>query len=600
MVSLRTRSHSNRYLLGDFNGNIINEISAQRQARQASNYLPLNVLKPNENKPPRNKDDGTQPRKKREYRKRHRPEVVQRTEQELSEFTFNSSDDEELNDNLSHSVSDQDEDDSDGPYAFKRKKGCQYYAPVNDTFGYWPSYSADERVGRNKPFCLTELRHRSNRRTLAYARKRVGRGGRLVFDRIPFESSSFSNSVEMLSDANMDQDDYFKPKSPAFKNHQSTYPDSMDEDSTSDLLFIEDGNLSSSVPLNLNDYLHENDDVFSKCIRTSEDADLRAKFKSHQKELIEVQRVQRVQRSPASANAFGACPRGTRGEQSNGQHPAECNELSEEVVQATIDLLSSSTCNKFKNSQPDSSSPIIRTNHISSPTPNHSFAGVRLSNFYPNPNATSLPQKLSTQLDSDSVQFAVSAVLSTVNNLQSNSHSSSAIAPGSTNGPAAQPSNSYLEPFDSLIPSPFRLSSSTFQHPPSQQQQPQFNSLSTIPNQPPSSAPTPSFLANSSAAAAPPNSNQLLGSQLVNSNQLPNSQPQSITQQLLAQPPAWPNSLNASLSASLTASMNASNNQQQSNELTNSSPNVFKLKFSSNNQNSLNSEQPKLTPTDVT
>lgn len=591
MTNSPLRPH--RYLLGDFNGNIINEISALRQVRQAANYLPSNVLKPNENKPPRNKDDGTQPRKKREYRKRHRPEVVQRTEQELSEFTFNSSDDEDANDNLSHSVSDQDEDDSDGPYAFKRKKGCQYYAPVNDAFGYWPSYSADERVGVNsKPFCLTELRHQSNRRTLAYARKRIGRGGRLVFDRIPFESSSFSNSVELLSDANMDQDDYFKPKSPAFKNHQSTYPDSMDEDSTNDLLFIENGNLSSSVPLNLNDFLHENDDVFSKCIRTSEDADLRAKFKSHQKELIEVQRV----RSPASefASPAGqptAC-------QSNGQ--AECNELSKEVVQATVDLVNISTCNKFKNSQPDSSSPIIRTNHISSPLANHSFVG--LSNIHPNPNATSLPQKLSTQLDSDTVQFAVSAVLSTANNLQSNSHS----APGSTNGPAAQPSNSNLEPFGSRILSPFPLSSSTFQnqHPPSQQQ-PAFNSLSSplsnlmiAPNPPnhPSAAPAPSFLTNSSAAPNTPN--QLLGGQqLANSNQLPNSQPQSITQQLLAQPPAW-SSLNATLRAS--PNMNASNNQPQSNELTNSSPNVFKLKFSSNNQNSLNSEQPKLTPTDVT
>lgn len=135
-------------------------------------------MKANENKPPRNKDD-QQPRKKREYRKRHRPEVVQpRTEQELNEFAY-TSDDEDLNDNLSHSISDQDEDDSDGPYAFKRKKGCQYYAPISDPFGSWPYYqSAEERASTNNLFskyCLTEIKN-DNRKQ--YTRRRFGRGGR--------------------------------------------------------------------------------------------------------------------------------------------------------------------------------------------------------------------------------------------------------------------------------------------------------------------------------------------------------------------------------------------------------------------------------------
>ena len=133
-------------------------------------------MKANENKPPRTKDDQQQPRKKREYRKRRTELVQQRTEQELNDFTF-TSDDEDLNDNLSHSVSDQDEDDSDGPYAFKRKKGCQYYAPLEDPFS-WSCYETLEERSSNKlKFCLTEIRH-NNKRQFEYVRRRIGRGGR--------------------------------------------------------------------------------------------------------------------------------------------------------------------------------------------------------------------------------------------------------------------------------------------------------------------------------------------------------------------------------------------------------------------------------------
>lgn len=246
-------------------------------------------MKPNENKPPRNAKDGdnSQPRKKREYRKRHRPEVVQRTEQEISEYTF-TSDDEELNDNQSHSISDQDEDDSDGPFTFKRKKGCQYHAPLSDPLGNWPFYSAEERVSNNlvKKYCLTEIRH-NNQRYFEYTRRRIGRGGRIILDKLqlnsPFNVKELNEDDDNSSELSFD---YYRAKSP------STFDKEMDvdEDDQADdeLLLIENDNLNSSIPINVTDYLNENDVYIDRRSRTDDDL---ARFRNHQKELIEIQRI---------------------------------------------------------------------------------------------------------------------------------------------------------------------------------------------------------------------------------------------------------------------------------------------------------------------
>lgn len=534
-----------RYLLGDYNGNIINEISAQRQAalrQAANNYLQSinNVLKPNENKPPRSKDtDGAQPRKKREYRKRHRPDVVQRTEQEINEYAL-TSDDEDINDNQSHSISDQDEDDSDGPFSFKRKKGCQYHAPLSDPLGNWPHYSAEERVSDSlvKKYCLTELRQ-NNKRYFEYTRRRIGRGGRVIFDRIQFNSPF--NAKELSEDddnSNPSSFDYFRPKSPAaFKETDME----IDEDSANDLLYIENGNLNSSVPINLNDYLHENDDVYSDC-RSRTDKDL-ANFKNHQKELIEMQKLQKekllLSNRKDSVESF---PSGNLTNNLDLHQSATLNHnsepLSEQTIKATVDLLSStSMCNSNKFSSNQSSSSSI-TNHNSSSSIqiNNSIASIQPPP--PPPNTTSsLPQHHQSQksssihdstLDRESVSFAVSAVLSTVNS-NSNSSTVQTSIPNnsfsSTNGPAQ------IE---------FKTDKSSYSNFSNQYSPSQINS---------SNANATSNLINSAAT--------------LNSNSMPNQQ-SPFNQQ----------------------------SAQQSNELTNSS-NMFKIKFQTNNQNSI-------TPTDVT
>ena len=159
----------------------MNELNAQRLQRQQQS-LAHNVLKANENKPPRIRDDSQPTKKKREYKKRIRSE--QRTTEPsdtVHELAF-SSEDEDLQGRISQPQSDHDEEDSNGPFAFKRKKGGQYYAPLNDPFGNWPFYSAEEKAKSTERyrFYLTELK-RDDPRYLTFARKRIGRGGRCVF-----------------------------------------------------------------------------------------------------------------------------------------------------------------------------------------------------------------------------------------------------------------------------------------------------------------------------------------------------------------------------------------------------------------------------------
>lgn len=71
------------------------------------------------------------------------------------------------------------EDNPDGAYAFKRKKGCNYYAP-REKPADWPWKSEDNEQGLVDPkytFHLTSLSCPPNH-CIGLARRRLGRGGR--------------------------------------------------------------------------------------------------------------------------------------------------------------------------------------------------------------------------------------------------------------------------------------------------------------------------------------------------------------------------------------------------------------------------------------
>ena len=77
-------------------------------------------------------------------------------------------------------TSDQEEiEDPDGQFAFKRKRGCAYLAPIIDRLGNWPWCPPHEGGSgdRKYRFCLTSL-STPNPRCIGFSRRRIGRGGR--------------------------------------------------------------------------------------------------------------------------------------------------------------------------------------------------------------------------------------------------------------------------------------------------------------------------------------------------------------------------------------------------------------------------------------
>lgn len=126
-------------------------------------------------------DETLQPlRRKREYRRRHKQGTTSQQKTELIESYYYSSEDDILNDGRSQPASDQEDDDPDGPYAFKRQKGCSYHAPLIEQIGNWPWCHPDEGGLGDKRYryCLTSVNIGPKQKCIGMARKRYGRGGR--------------------------------------------------------------------------------------------------------------------------------------------------------------------------------------------------------------------------------------------------------------------------------------------------------------------------------------------------------------------------------------------------------------------------------------
>uniref|UniRef100_A0A3Q1F0Z4 Enhancer of polycomb homolog n=1 Tax=Acanthochromis polyacanthus TaxID=80966 RepID=A0A3Q1F0Z4_9TELE len=114
---------------------------------------------------------------------------------DLNQYDFPSSDDEPFSQIHSGSSEAEEENDPDGCYAFRRKAGCQYYA-VMPTAGCWPWVSPSEG-GLGDPrfrYCLTSLN--VPRRCIGLARRRVGRGGRILLDRAHTDVDSICQSLD--------------------------------------------------------------------------------------------------------------------------------------------------------------------------------------------------------------------------------------------------------------------------------------------------------------------------------------------------------------------------------------------------------------------
>ncbi|XP_035173183.1 enhancer of polycomb homolog 1 isoform X4 [Oxyura jamaicensis] len=216
-----------RYNLGDYNGEIVSEVMAQRQPIKPTYAIPIIPVTNNSpfkhqetmelkefkvNK--QDKPDVIRPKRKYEKKPKVLPSSAAATPQQtspaalpvfnakdLNQYDFPSSDEEPLSQVLSGSSEAEEENDPDGPFAFRRKAGCQYYAPHLDQPGNWPWSSPKEgRLGDVRyRYCLTTLT--VPQRCIGFARRRVGRGGRVLLDRAhsDYDNTFHQLDLEMLS-----------------------------------------------------------------------------------------------------------------------------------------------------------------------------------------------------------------------------------------------------------------------------------------------------------------------------------------------------------------------------------------------------------------
>uniref|UniRef100_A0A8C7XZA5 Enhancer of polycomb homolog n=1 Tax=Oryzias sinensis TaxID=183150 RepID=A0A8C7XZA5_9TELE len=188
-------------VMSDFGGEVMAEVLAERALvrPQIIPLVPLTNqyrhqdhmdLKDYKSKPEKMEI----PRQKRKYEKKqkvlplssgssHHSGPVVFNAKDLNQYDFPSSDDEPFSQLHSGSSEAEEENDPDGAYAFRRKAGCQYYAARQDQAGGWP-WSGPWEGGLAEDrfrYSLTTLT--VPRRCLGMARRRVGRGGRVLLDR---------------------------------------------------------------------------------------------------------------------------------------------------------------------------------------------------------------------------------------------------------------------------------------------------------------------------------------------------------------------------------------------------------------------------------
>lgn len=201
-------------------------------------------------------------KKKREYRKRkHKVSTSQPPNQNTNaQPVYNNTDhlgmlqsdlyssDEDVLSPMSPSDH-EDENDPDGIYAFRRKRNCSYHAPILDRLGNWPWCSSEDGgLGEKKyRYSLTSLSQ--PQRCVGFARRRVGRGGRILLDRgfSPWDdglhqvdlsgSGSYSGILgDYITHIREKKIPHFRPHSPppdSDSNHylgSSSFPSSQDSE----------------------------------------------------------------------------------------------------------------------------------------------------------------------------------------------------------------------------------------------------------------------------------------------------------------------------------------------------------------------------------
>ncbi|XP_062335317.1 enhancer of polycomb homolog 1-like isoform X1 [Osmerus eperlanus] len=253
-----------RNVMPDFGSEVMAEALAQRALVKPVYAIPIPLSSSNQYRHQDHmdlKDYKTKPEKtevvrtKRKYEKKPKIPAVSApphsgpsvfNPKDLNQYDFPSSDDEAFSQVHSGSSEAEEENDPDGCYAFRRKAGCQYYASRPNRSASWP-WASPEEGGLGDPryrYCLTSLS--VPRRCVGLARRRVGRGGRILLDRAHSDLDSVFQSL--------DSDPETEPLTPASPLRDSTASTSANNTSSASLP-TSTSSLPSSVHADLNEIL---------------------------------------------------------------------------------------------------------------------------------------------------------------------------------------------------------------------------------------------------------------------------------------------------------------------------------------------------------
>ncbi|XP_059503440.1 enhancer of polycomb homolog 2 isoform X1 [Stegostoma tigrinum] len=216
-----------RYHMGDFGGAIMSELRTVKQEKTISNSTvslhngnhykvpEIKTVKQQQTHLMSFKEEATDTvhAKKKYVKKKHKTSecvVIHRQassesqpalKRDIKQYDFLSSDEDSYT-QVPSPVSEAEEDsDPDGHFAFRRKAGCQYYAPHLDQISTCPWETSDS-AGLSESryrYCLTTLT--VPRRCIGLARRRTGRGGRFLLDRASTDHDHILHQIdpEMLS-----------------------------------------------------------------------------------------------------------------------------------------------------------------------------------------------------------------------------------------------------------------------------------------------------------------------------------------------------------------------------------------------------------------
>lgn len=196
-----------RYHMGDFGGEILNEVKVTRPEKDV-HATPASLHNGNHHKAPECKVKHSHHlsiktevseivRQKKKYPKKPKAETLTTPQQpttdplpvinksDIKQYDFQSSDEDEYS-QMPSPMSEPEDNDPDGAYAFRRRLGCQYFNPRLDQANHQCENSDLAGLAKLRyRHCLTTLT--VPRRCIGLARRRLGRGGRVIMDRTSTE-----------------------------------------------------------------------------------------------------------------------------------------------------------------------------------------------------------------------------------------------------------------------------------------------------------------------------------------------------------------------------------------------------------------------------